>query len=168
MSSILIIDDDCGFRDGLAETLQDFGHRVLTAADAAAGLALLARERVDAAIIDFRMAETDGVALLRAIRARPEHARLPVAMLTAHASAANTIAAMRLGAVDHLTKPIGRGDVAALLDRLLSAKAAPAAAAAPGEGLLIGASAAMRAVQKLIGICAAAEATVLVTGETGT
>ena len=66
----------------------------------------------------------DGMEVLRRIRCTPDAP--PVAVLTAVPTAANTIEAMRLGAVDHLAKPIGRADLAALLARMLPAEAPPA------------------------------------------
>ena len=96
----------------------------------------------------------------------------PVAILTAYATSANTIEAMRLGAFDHLAKPIGRDDLIALISRMLRSRSASdvASAAAPADDNndLIGASAAMRSVEKTIGLVADSDATVLITGETGT
>jgi DNA-binding NtrC family response regulator len=169
MATLLVVDDDPGFRDGLTETLADLGHRAVAAASAADAFALLDREPVDGLFLDIRMPRQDGIAALRALRQRPDGRDLPVVVLTAFASAANTIEAMRLGAVDHLTKPVGRAEIAALLARLFPGVAAAPAAAPDGDGpALVGDSPAMRAVQKLIGLAAAADATVLITGETGT
>jgi DNA-binding NtrC family response regulator len=89
-------------------------------------------------------------------------------VLTAHATAQNTIEAMRLGAFDHLTKPIGREALERALAAMTDARAAAEPAeAAPGAIGLIGASEAMRSVQKTIGMLADSEATVLISGETG-
>jgi two-component system NtrC family response regulator len=80
---------------------------------------------------------------------------------------------MRLGAFDHLTKPVGREDLASLLERMVRSRAtkaskpAPAAADSVPEDL-IGSSNSMREVQKTIGLVADSDATVLITGETGT
>ena len=167
MARILIADDDAAVRDGMAEAVADLGHAVTAVADGEAALAAAAS--ADAVLLDLRMpGALDGMAVLRRLRARP--AAPPVAILTAYASSANTIEAMRLGAFDHLTKPVGRADIAELLGRMLrpAASAAPAPAAADEDGALIGVSAGMRAVQKTIGLVADSDATVLVTGETGT
>ncbi len=166
MPTVLIVDDDAALREGLAETLADLGHRAEQAADGAAALARLAQGGVDAVLLDLRMPGLDGMEVLRRLRARPDAP--PVAVLTAVPTAANTIEAMRLGAVDHLAKPIGRDDLAALLARMFPA----AAAATPGpsaamEENIVGGSAAMREVQKAIGMLADSDATVLLTGETG-
>ena len=167
MSRLLLIDDDAAFREGLAETLRDLGHEVLEAPDGDTGLVLAQASRPALVFLDLRMPGLDGMEVLRRLRAIA--APPPVVVLTAYASGANTIEAMRQGAFDHLTKPLGRADIADVLARALRPAVPPAPATAPIEdGPLVGASPAIRAVQKLIGMAAASDATVLVTGETGT
>ncbi len=167
MARILIIDDDAALREGLAEALADLGHEPVEAPDGAAALAQLAGKGVDAVLLDLRMPGMDGMEVLRRIRASPDPPS--VAVLTAVATASNTIEAMRLGAVDHLTKPIGREALVSLLARLLPSRSASPAARLPGtEEELVGSSPAMREVQKAIGMLADSHATVLIIGETGT
>ncbi|MFC7478140.1 sigma-54-dependent transcriptional regulator [Dankookia sp. GCM10030260] len=169
MAHILIADDDAGVREGLAEAVIDLGHTVVEAADGDMALATAARVAPDAVLLDLRMpGALDGMAVLRRLRARPTPP--PVAILTAYASAENTIEAMRLGAFDHLTKPVGRADIAELLGRMLRpvATAGLAGAAPEASGALVGVSPGMRAGQKTIGLVADSDATMLVTGETGT
>jgi DNA-binding NtrC family response regulator len=179
MAHILVVDDDADFREGLAETLGDLGHSVLEAHSGEQALEMLeAGTPVDCVFLDFRLPGMDGLAVLAALRAHATLQGVAVVMLTAHATSDNTIGAMRLGAFEHLTKPVGRQDIAALLARILSATAAsapPPGAAAPSfaqEGQddaprLLGVSESMRAVQKQIGRAAATDATVIITGETG-
>jgi two-component system NtrC family response regulator len=121
MATILIVDDDAAMREGLAEALVDMGHRALEAPDGEIALGIAARERLDAALLDLRIPRMDGLQILRQLRAHPKAAP-PVAILTAYASAANTIEAMRLGAFDHLTKPIGRDDLRSLISRMLRSR----------------------------------------------
>jgi DNA-binding NtrC family response regulator len=169
MPTVLIVDDDAAMRDGLAETVRDLGHDALTARSGREALSLLGDPRIGAVLLDLRMpGEMDGMEVLRRIRARD--GAPPTVVLTAFASAENTIQAMRLGAFDHLTKPIGRGDLAALLARMLARSDAPSPERKPGSeaGTLIGSSSAMRNVQKTIGLAADSDATVLILGETGT
>jgi two-component system NtrC family response regulator len=167
MATILIVDDDAALRTGIAETLSDLGHVADEAADGPAALARIARGGIDAVLLDLRMPGMDGMEVLRRLRAAPEPP--PVAVLTAVPTAANTIEAMRLGAVDHLAKPIGRADLLQLLARMLpGSAAAPGPAPSAGADDVIGSSAAMRQVQKAIGMLADTDATVLITGETGT
>jgi DNA-binding NtrC family response regulator len=167
MSSVLIVDDDAAIREALSEALADLGHTPATVTGGAAALFWLERHRADAVLLDLRMPGMDGMEVLRRIRATPNPP--PVVILTAVPTSHNTIEAMRLGAADHLAKPIGRVDLSALLNRVLAAqeKAQPSAATNHTDEL-IGVSAVMREVQKTIGLLADSDATVLITGETGT
>ncbi|AWN52150.1 sigma-54 dependent transcriptional regulator [Methylobacterium sp. 17Sr1-1] len=167
---ILIVDDDPALREGLAETVSDLGHRPVLAASGAEALARVAADPgIAAVLLDLRMpGDLDGMAVLQRLRAGPRPP--PVAVLTAFASAENTIEAMRLGAYDHLTKPVGRAELAGLIGGMLALSASAAAdvpvPAAPSS--LIGSSEAMRRVQKAVGLAADSDATVLLQGETGT
>ncbi len=168
MAIVLIVDDDGALRRAVATTLSDLGHQPEQAADGEVALAWLSRNRADAVLLDLRMPGLDGIEVLRRIRARPDAP--PVAVLTAVPTGENTIEAMRLGAADHLAKPIGREGLRALLARMLPAPGPDPAPAVPGttaEGSLIGSSAAIRDVQKAVGLLADSDATVLLLGETG-
>jgi DNA-binding NtrC family response regulator len=166
MATILIVDDDAVMREALAEAIRDLGHEVRLAASGGSALTLLEVEQVHAAFLDLRMPGMDGLELLRRIRSR-EHPPV-VTILTAHATAANTIEAMRMGAFDHVTKPIGRADIAQVVARMLSVGSPSVLSEAVTPEKLVGSSEAMRAVQKTIGLLADSDATVLVMGETGT
>ncbi len=167
MATVLIVDDDDALRRAIATTLSDLGHQPEQAGDGEAALAWLSRHRADAVLLDLRMPGLDGMEVLRRIRARPDAP--PVAVLTAVPTGENTIEAMRLGAADHLAKPVGRDGLRALLARMLPVPCPDPVPAAPGaaEGSLIGTSAAMRDVQKAVGLVADSDATVLLLGETG-
>ena len=169
MATILIVDDDRALRRALATTLTDLGHEAAEAVDGGAALAWLSRHHADAVLLDLRMPGMDGMDVLRRIRAKVDPP--PVAVLTAVPTSDNTIEAMRLGAADHLAKPIGRDGLRALLSRMLPTAVAGSAlssAVSAREGELVGSSAAMRDVQKSIGMLADSDATVLLLGETGT
>ncbi|MDL5366816.1 sigma-54 dependent transcriptional regulator [Xanthomonas sp. NCPPB 2654] len=171
MARILIVDDDTAFLSTLQATLRSFGHEVIAAADGEAGLARLREGGIDLAFVDFRMPGMDGIALMRARQAHAQAAAVPLVMLTAYASSSNTIEAMKLGAFDHLVKPVGRADIVAVVERALQAhagSAAPPQAPAEDAGALLGHSAAMRTVHKRIGLAAASDLPVLISGETGT
>ncbi|WP_419728610.1 sigma-54-dependent transcriptional regulator [Lichenicola sp.] len=169
MSVIPIVDDDAELRDSMSETLVDLGHAPEQAADGEAALDRLAQGGVDAVLLDLRMPGLDGLEVLRRIRAQhaPSRGPLPIAVLTAAPTAGNTIEAMRLGAVDHLSKPVGREALGALVRRMLPDTATqPTSTARPSDDELIGMSPAMREVQKAVGMLADSDATVLVSGET--
>lgn len=166
MATVLIVDDDAALREGLAEALTDLGHKIRLAASGREGLAALDGD-VDAVLLDLRMpGGMDGIEVLRRIRASRDAP--PVVVLTAFASAANTIEAMRLGAFDHLSKPIGRAELKNLMSRLPERVSAVSGPDADIEDSLIGSSEPMRSVQKAIGLAADSDATVLILGETGT
>lgn len=171
MATLLIIDDDPAFRSSLSEMLSDLGHQVIEASHVQAGLQCLRTRPVDLVITDLKLAGEDGLSFLRQAQAIKA---VPCIMLTAYASGSNTIEAMRLGAFDHLTKPVSRQLLMETLQRALPerteeliAESVLSADTAATERL-IGNSECMRQVFKQIGLAAATEATVLILGETGT
>src|SRR2546430_7894387 len=165
MANVLIVDDDPALSEGLSEALTDLGHTPQTASSGREGLATLS-EKVDAVLLDLNMPGMDGIEVLRRIRS--QESPPAVVVLTAFASAENTLEAMRLGAFDHLTKPIGRDELKALLQRLPSRTLTVSNAPGGSNGTLIGSSEAMRRVQKAIGLAPESNAIVLIRGETGT
>ena len=106
MPTVLIVDDDAALRRAVATALTDLGHDAAQAENGELALAWLSHHRADAVLLDLRMPGMDGLEVLRRIRARAYAP--PVAVLTAVPTSDNTIEAMRLGAADYLTKPIGR------------------------------------------------------------
>jgi DNA-binding NtrC family response regulator len=178
MAHILIVDDDDAFRESLAETLADLGNRITETGTGREALALLeGLQRFDCVFLDFRLPDMNGIEVLEQLRAIPAREALPVVVLTAFATSDNTIHAMRLGAFEHLTKPVGRETIVALMDRVGASvgpqDVRPEAGVEAVESVdsaprLIGKSELLREVQKQIGRAAASDSTVLLTGETGT
>ncbi|NIJ77451.1 two-component system NtrC family response regulator [Xanthomonas campestris] len=174
MARILIIDDDAAFLATLQATLRSLGHAVVAVDNGAEGLMRLNEGDIELAFVDFRMSGMDGIQLMRARADDPRARQVPLVMLTAYASSGNTIEAMTLGAFDHLVKPVGRADIVDVVERALASRAdadadADAAASEPSDDDgLVGHSPAMRTVHKRIGLAAASDLPVLITGETGT
>jgi len=166
-SGIWIVDDDRGVRFVLAEALRDAGLDVREFEDAASLRNALADATPSLVITDVRMPGEGGLALLDALRAQSIG---PVIVMSAYTDVATTAAAYRAGAVDYLAKPFDLDQALAAVQRALAdvpqVEVAPAATA-PAHALL-GESAAMREVFRLIGRVAASDLNVLVTGETGT
>src|SRR3984957_18045693 len=161
MARILIVDDDRSFREALAESLVDLGYEVIEASDAETALNLI--KDAEVIFVDLRVPGKSGIDFLR--EAKP---KVPVVVLTAFADSSNTIEAIKLGAFDHLTKPIGRSDLQQVLTEVLKkSQVAPGGDFLPSGDGLIGFSPGMREVQKRIGIAASGEVTVLIEGETG-
>ena len=165
---IWIVDDDRGVRFVLAEALRDAGLAVREF-DAVAGVRAALREARPALLLtDVRMPGEDGLGLLGELQAQGIG---PVIVMSAYTDVATAAAAYRFGAVDYLAKPFDLDQAVAAVQRALASVAAPTVAAghalAPNHALL-GESAPMREVFRLIGRVAASDLNVLVTGETGT
>jgi two-component system NtrC family response regulator len=171
MARVLIVDDEAKFRDSLAETLGSLGHETFQVPTGREALALLSTVGIDAVSLDFRLPDVSGLEVLRSLRDVPDADRVPVVMLTAYASADNTIEAMGLGAFDHLSKPVSRQAIERAVVDALRSRSVPAAARESGtsgeEEDFIARSEGMRDVVKLIGRAGRSDATVLITGEAG-
>ena len=162
MARILIVDDDDAFRKALSESIRDLGHQVIQAKQAREALDQI--DSADVTFLDLRMPGMTGIEFLR--DARPT---TPVIVLTAFADSSNTIEAIKLGAFDHLTKPVGREDLKRVLAEALKRPQISEGSGTPQTvDDLIGFSSGMREVQKRIGLAASGNITVLIQGETGT
>ncbi len=172
MATILVADDEEGVRSFVAEALETEGHRVVQAADGDEAARWLDRRSFHLLITDLKMPGTDGMALLRKVRA--EQPETEVLVLTAHGSVDGAVEAMKLGALDYLQKPLSGPDEL----RLLAARAAErfelrslrersAADAGEAPPLSYGAPA-MAPVIAALEKVAPTQATVLLLGESGT
>ncbi len=168
---VLVIDDEPGHRMMLRVVLEDGGWRVDEAGGGREGLTRLAETRPDAVLLDMRMPDMEGSAVLAEIlAARPG---LPVIMLTAYGSVGAAVEAMKHGAYDYLTKPADNDELLAVLDkafdyaRLLRENAALKAGLARGPEL-VGQSPAMERLRQTVAQVGPSEATVLILGESGT
>jgi DNA-binding NarL/FixJ family response regulator len=115
MNKILIIEDDTQTRANLEIILEMENHRVFTAPDGRAGLALARRERPDLIVCDVMMPHLDGLGVLRELRAEADTAAIPFIFLTARGERADQRAGMNLGADDYLCKPIDAEDLLAAI-----------------------------------------------------
>jgi len=104
-ASILIVDDSNSVRNMVESALRFKGYAVTGAADGLEALDALERIPFHLVILDINMPRMDGLALLQAIRARPEWATLPVLMLTTEGQDADRERALALGATDYILKP---------------------------------------------------------------
>src|SRR5581483_7694561 len=112
-ATILIVDDEKNIRTHLATYVRGRKHRVEVAADAPEALAILEKTDIEVVFSDVRMAGMDGLALLREIRQRRPEA--VVVLMTAYATVAGAVEAMRAGAYDYLVKPFALDEVGLLL-----------------------------------------------------
>ncbi len=105
MANILVVDDELGIRDLLSEILNDEGHTVQLAENAASARAARLAEQPDLVLLDIWMPDTDGVTLLKEWRAAGL-LTMPVIMMSGHATMNTANEASRNGAQDFLEKPI--------------------------------------------------------------
>jgi DNA-binding NtrC family response regulator len=105
MATILVVDDELGIRDLLSEILNDEGHTVELAENAAQARAVRATMRPDLVLLDIWMPDTDGVSLLKEWSASGL-LTMPVIMMSGHATIDTAVEATRIGATAFLEKPI--------------------------------------------------------------
>ena len=105
MANILVVDDEHGIRDLLWEILNDEGHNVELAENAAQARAARSRERPDLVLLDIWMPDTDGVTLLKEWSASSA-LTMPVIMMSGHATIDTAVEATKIGALAFLEKPI--------------------------------------------------------------
>jgi DNA-binding response OmpR family regulator len=111
--SILIVEDEKEIRDLLVLYLRKEGFQPLVAQDGEEGLSKARSEKPDLILLDILMPKMDGLEILRKIRADPEIARTPVAMLTAKGDETDRIVGLELGADDYIPKPFSPREVVA-------------------------------------------------------
>jgi DNA-binding NtrC family response regulator len=171
---VLLIDDEPAMCDLLAEQLRRRHYEPLIRPSAAEALALLRTEDVDVVVTDHQMPGTTGISLCDELTLnRPD---LPVVVITAFGSLETAVAAIRAGAYDFLTKPFDIEQLILTLERALSHRKLKEEVrrlrqvvtdSVQFEGIA-GQSAPIRTMCDLIERAAASDATVLVTGESGT
>ena len=105
MANILVVDDELGIRDLLWEILNDEGHTVEVAENAAQARAARLRDRPDLVLLDIWMPDTDGVTLLKEWSTAGT-LNMPVIMMSGHATIDTAVEATRIGAIAFLEKPI--------------------------------------------------------------
>ena len=105
MANILVVDDELGIRDLLSEILNDEGHQVELAENAAQARAARGRARPDLVLLDIWMPDTDGVTLLKEWSSSGL-LTMPVIMMSGHATIDTAVEATKIGAMAFLEKPI--------------------------------------------------------------
>src|SRR4051812_48895166 len=105
MANILVVDDELGIRDLLSEILNDEGHNVELAENAAQARNARVRARPDLVLLDIWMPDTDGVTLLKEWSTTGV-LTMPVIMMSGHATIETAVEATKIGAHSFLEKPI--------------------------------------------------------------
>jgi two-component system response regulator AtoC len=169
---ILVADDDAAIVAVLTELLTEDGYSVESVSS---GTAVLDKLQTDAdydlLLVDVQMPGVNGLDLLERLRAGGND--IPVIMITGHGTSSIAIRAMQMGAYDYLQKPFDIDEVSVVVKRLFEHQALASRVRTLEERAelrerMIGRSPAMREIYKTIGRVAASDASVLITGETGT
>ena len=176
--TVLVIDDDGDLRYSLKRILSGRGYNVVEAESGESGLELAEREQPHVVFMDNRMEGMTGIEALQHLRGTNPNAM--TILMTAYGTTQTTIEAMKFGAFDYIMKPFDLKKIVTLTENALAAckdldRASRTRAQDPGglseeqiEGGIIGSSAAMQSVFKMIGQVAASDVTVMITGESGT
>jgi DNA-binding NtrC family response regulator len=167
--SVLAVDDDPALSKVIAALLRQSGIECEGASSADEALTRLTRQPFDAVVTDLRMPGMDGMGLLSQIGKR--WPAVPVIVLTAHGTVPLAVDAMRLGAADFILKPFDRDQLLFVVNKALQLSRSSrdrVPPVGPSNGVLVGASGQLRAVEALVCRVAPSMSTILVRGETGT
>jgi two-component system response regulator AtoC len=170
---ILIVDDDRGIREMLQELLEE-EYTVTLASTGKEGLAKAREHEFDLMLLDMRLPDTDGVTMMQELFAAGTD--MPVIVITAHGTSSTAIQAVQAGAYDYLVKPLELDEVEIVIRRLFEHRELASQVKQLQDALekrdardrIIGQSGPMQQVYKTIGRVAGSDATVMITGETGT
>ena len=170
---VLVVDDEADIRELLGMTLIRMGLEPQCAGSVSEALSLLGHTTFELCLTDMRLVDGDGLSIVEYITRN--HPSLPVAVITAHGSAENAVAALKAGAFDYLGKPVSLDQLRALVRAALKLPrpgdehrdAGEEAQPAPGAPHLIGDSPLMAQARQMIDKLARSQAPVQIRGESG-
>jgi two-component system response regulator HydG len=189
MNTVLVVDDKELLRDSVGQTLTRAGFNVVTAADAASAVELIARRRPDAVVTDLKMPGPGGGGLELIEQARQIDDAVPFVVMTAFGTVETAVKAIKIGAFDYITKPFEGDELIIAVKRAIeharlvrenavlrtAADGGTAATTASGgagstRGLdrIIGDSPVIRRVKQQVMAVGESHGTVLICGESGT
>jgi nitrogen regulation protein NR(I) len=174
MATLLIVDDEANIRYSLEKGLRNEGLEVMGVGTAQQAMEAVASRAPDALVLDLCLPDMKGLEAFDRIHQTAP--RLPVVIVTAHATTETAIEAMKRGAFEYLVKPVDLGTLREVIQRAMRAHrtlTTPVVLQEEQDGneaadCIIGMSAGMQDVYKKIGRVAPQDVTVLVLGESGT
>ena len=175
-TTILIVDDEPLIRKSLFEILKMKGYSCLMASGSKEALELIHKQNVDIVISDMKLPEMSGIELLRKIK--KTQPQIEVIMMTGYGSIETAVEAMKLKAFDYITKPIVDDEIKMVIEKIIekkellqenkNLKKIVARSKRDSFNGMIGACEEMLGVYNLIESIASTNATILITGESGT
>jgi DNA-binding NtrC family response regulator len=174
MKTILIADDDQAIRRTLELHLTEEGYNILTAASGSEAVDIALTRGVELMLLDLRLSGMDGFEVLTLVKEKLP--ALPVVMITAYDDMQTAIKAIRLGAIDHLGKPVDLDHLDEVIEKIFEmnvlSRNGITLSDSPDQpfeqNVMVGRSRTMKEVYKTIGSVADSTATVLIQGESGT
>ncbi|HIJ40932.1 MAG TPA: sigma-54-dependent Fis family transcriptional regulator [Deltaproteobacteria bacterium] len=172
--AVLVVDDEAVVRKGIQRVLEKKGLETVLAANGKDALARLDSQPFRLALLDIRMPDMDGVALLRTIRS--QYPETGVIMITGYPTIDDAVHCIKLGAIDYLVKPFSLDDLKSSLRKADCSNLTEVRSTVKNAGLetgstedvMIGQSLPMRKIFDKILKVAPTDSTVLITGESGT
>ena len=163
-TTVLIVDDEADIRELLELSIIRMGFAVVSAGSVSEARSLIDTRELQLCLTDMRLPDGDGLEVVRHIAA--QGLDLPVAVITAHGSTENAVAALKSGAFDYLSKPLSLDQLRTLVK---SALALPERTmdADDGELRLLGKSPAIEYARGMIIKLSRSQAPVYITGESG-
>ncbi|MHB8985430.1 MAG: sigma-54-dependent transcriptional regulator [Eubacteriales bacterium] len=174
MPKVLVVDDEESVRQMLKDVLEADGHRVILAQDGRSALSKIDTTDPDAVLLDIRMPEIDGMAVLDIVRGKGNN--VPIILMTAFGTTDMAIQAMQMGAYDYVIKPFNIDELLLTVKKAVVMQDLVAEVTSlreelahnQNESMLLGQSPRMQALYKDIGRVADRNVTVLILGESGT
>ncbi len=178
---IIVVEDNQTMREGLQQVLTHLGHTVSSFEKAEPALAFLQRETADLAIADYKLPGMNGIDFIG--KARAVRPGIELVLITAFGSIELAVQAMQQGAADFITKPFSVDEIGVKIDRIAEAIRSrrvmqqlqdenrylrEEVAQEFNQGEIIGTSAQMQEIYKIIARAARSEASVIIYGESGT
>jgi DNA-binding NtrC family response regulator len=169
--TILVVDDSAFTLEVLQRNLLSEGFRVFTATGAAQAFEILEKETIDLVITDLKMPDTDGMSVIRHIR--ENYKNTEVIMMTGYATVESAVNAVKAGAQEYLPKPFTDAELFSAVRRAveklkLRRLGTDDIAASEENWGIIGKSAGIRQIFKIIKKASSTTAIALITGESGT
>jgi DNA-binding NtrC family response regulator len=174
MRHVLLVEDHTESRRALSYVLAQHGYKVHEAPNGRAAMVVARREHLHALVLDLKLPDMDGLAVLDAVQAQAPG--LPSLVVTAFGSVDTAVDAMKRGATDFITKPIDVDRLLQLLETSIAAAGARGQVATPASQAvkemeelgIVGRSAAMLQLFEVVKRVAPHQSTVLLLGESGT
>lgn len=161
---ILVVDDEQSNLNAMSKLLSLEGYEVLTATTVGSATQSLKKYSIDLVLSDLRMPGASGMELLRFLRGA--HPNIPVVLLTAYGSVGDAVEAMKLGAIDFLSKPVRTEQLLKIVGDALAKKASNEMGEENQE--FIGHSSEILELRRTIRLLAPTPASILIEGESGT